>query len=149
MGGLSLLFRADAHLCAFGLEHVLEIMRPLPVAPVAGAPPFVRGVSVIRGVPTPVVDAAALVGTGGRPATRFVLVKGDRHPAAFAVDEVLGVRDIAPESLHELSPLLGAADPALVLALGVVGTEPLAFLHAARIVPDSMWAALDAERTGR
>jgi hypothetical protein len=91
MPGVSLLFRADGRLCALGLEYVSEIMRPVPVVPMAGAPPFVRGVCVIRGVPTPVVDTAALVGAGGRGLACFVIVKGGRYPAALAVDEVLGV----------------------------------------------------------
>jgi chemotaxis signal transduction protein len=47
--------------CAFPLHHVAETMRPLPIQPVAGTPSFVRGVSVIRGTPTPVVDLKALL----------------------------------------------------------------------------------------
>jgi purine-binding chemotaxis protein CheW len=149
VGGLSLLFRADGQLCALGLEYVSEIMRPVPVVPVAGAPPFVRGVGVIRGVPTPVVDTAALVGVGDRGVTRFVVVKGGRYPAALAVDEVLGVRDVAPESSHGFSPLLGTAQAELIVALGAISDELLLFLSSAQIIPDSMWAALGAERTGR
>jgi purine-binding chemotaxis protein CheW len=147
VGGLSLLFRADGRLCALGLEYVSEIMRPVAVVPVAGAPPFVRGVCVIRGLPTPVVDTAALVGADGRGVTRFVVVKGGRYPAVLAVDEVLGVREISAESSHELSPLLGTADAELIVALGAISDEPVLFLSSARIVPDSVWAALDAERT--
>ncbi len=50
-----------ARACAFRLHHVAETMRPLPFKPVAGTPGFVRGVSVIRGTPTPVVDLKALL----------------------------------------------------------------------------------------
>jgi chemotaxis signal transduction protein len=50
-----------ARACAFPLHHVAETMRPLPIESVAGTPSFVRGVSVIRGVPTPVVDLKALL----------------------------------------------------------------------------------------
>jgi chemotaxis signal transduction protein len=41
--------------CAIPLHHVAETLRPLPIQSVAGMPNFVRGVSVIRGTPTPVV----------------------------------------------------------------------------------------------
>jgi purine-binding chemotaxis protein CheW len=36
-------------------------MRPLPIKPIAGTPGFVRGVSIIRGAPTPVIDLKALL----------------------------------------------------------------------------------------
>jgi chemotaxis signal transduction protein len=36
-------------------------MRPLRIEPVGGTPGFVRGVSMIRGAPTPVVDLKALL----------------------------------------------------------------------------------------
>ena len=52
-----------ARACAFPLRHVAETLRPLPIKPVAGTPGFVRGVSVIRGTPTPVVDLKALLET--------------------------------------------------------------------------------------
>ena len=51
-----LIVMAGARACAIPLDYVAETMRPLPIEPVAGTPGFVRGVSVIRGAPTPVVD---------------------------------------------------------------------------------------------
>ena len=65
VGGQSLVFRADAHLAAIGLEHVTEVLRPLPVEPLAGVPPYVRGICVLRGRPVPVVDIGLLLGGGG------------------------------------------------------------------------------------
>ena len=59
-----LVVTAGAHACAFPLHHVVEIMRPLPIKSVAGTPGFVRGVSVVRGAPTPVVDLKALLENG-------------------------------------------------------------------------------------
>ncbi len=56
-----LVVMVGARACAFPLHHVAETMRPLPIEPVAGTPSFVRGVSVIRGMPTPVVDLKALL----------------------------------------------------------------------------------------
>src|SRR5205809_310773 len=49
--------------CALPLMHVIETMRPLPIEPMACALSFVRGISIIRGAPTPVVDLGALLGT--------------------------------------------------------------------------------------
>jgi len=149
MEGLSVVCRAGARLCALGVEHVVEIMRPLPVRALADTPPFVRGVSVIRGEPVPVVSLACLLGGDDARATRFISVKGAGRPAALAVDEVLAVRTLPDDSRRELSPLLGEAVPELVAVLGAIGDEPLLVLHSARIVPASVWAALGPERVDR
>lgn len=57
--GQTLLVRFAAHTCALDLAQVVEIMRPLPIERVAGAPDLVRGLAVIRGVPVPVVGLPA------------------------------------------------------------------------------------------
>jgi hypothetical protein len=49
--GLSLLCRVDTRLCALPLATVLETLRRLSIEPLAGAPAFVLGRSVIRGAP--------------------------------------------------------------------------------------------------
>jgi chemotaxis signal transduction protein len=50
-------------------------MRPLPVERIAGMLSFVRGVSIIRGVPTPVVDLGVVLGTPGEAVDRFVTLR--------------------------------------------------------------------------
>ncbi|WP_189113601.1 chemotaxis protein CheW [Pilimelia terevasa] len=134
MTGPSLLFRAGSLLCALPLEDVVETMRPLPVRPLADVPAYVRGVSVLRGVPVPVVDAAALVGGEPAAATRFVSVRGSRGGLALATGEVLGVADDADAGER-------VGDPALT-GITVRGTEPLLRLRAATVVPANVWDAL-------
>jgi purine-binding chemotaxis protein CheW len=141
-----LVFRAGSHLCALGVESVVEIMRPLPVERLAGVPRFVAGVSVIRGEPVPVVDGAELVGGGGGPATRYVLVTDGRRRVALAVGSVLGMLDPGPQ--HDLPPLLEAAGSEVLGALGVVDGEPLLVLRGVRIVPDEVWSVLAPELVG-
>ena len=60
----ALVFRAGPLLCALRLDEVIETMRPLDVQPLAGTPAFVLGISVLRGVPTPVIDVARLLSGG-------------------------------------------------------------------------------------
>ena len=142
---LSLLCRVGAHLCALPLEHVVEAMRPLPVEIVGGAPEFVRGLSIIRGVPLPVVDTGSLLGvTESRP-TRFVTVKAGNRLVVLAVDAVLGLRAIPADSLQALPPLLGDSCSELITAIGAIDAELLLVLRTARAVPESIWAALELE----
>ncbi len=136
---VTLACRARRRLCALPLEAVVETMRPLPVNELPGAPPFVRGVSVIRGSPVPVVDVGGLLGDlQGYAPTRFVVVRLGERRAALALEEVLGLRELPPLQLSELPPLL--RDAAVVVPrIVALDAELLHVLSAARLVPDSVW----------
>ena len=139
---LSLLFRARTQLLALPLTHVIETMRPLPIEPLAGAPPYVRGISVIRGEPVPVVDVARLLcGDESAPSRLVTIAVGDRK-VALTVDSVLGVRAVPAGSFQALPPLLEGVD--LVSAIGILDAELMLVLQGARLLPDDFWAALDA-----
>ncbi|TAK22090.1 MAG: chemotaxis protein CheW [Chloroflexota bacterium] len=142
--GLYLLCRVRGALCALPLEHVVETMRPLPVEPLAGTPPFVRGVSIIRGVPLPVVDAALLVNAQHDDPARFVTLRVGGRQVALAVNEVVGVRAIKPEGFHDLPPLLREVAADVITSIGALDHELLLTLQSARLVPDSVWATVEA-----
>jgi len=131
------------------LEHVVETMRPLPVEIVGGAPEFVSGLSIIRGVPLPVVDTGSLLGAGKSRPSRFVTVKAGNRLVVLAFDAVLGLRAIPPDSLQELPPLLGDARAELITAIGAIDAELLLVLQTTRVVPESIWAALELEGVSR
>ena len=130
-------------MCALPLGHVVETLRPLPVEPLAGAPAFVQGLCVIRGVPRPVVDAARLLGAQApgalppdRSAARFVTVWAGARQVALAVDAVLGVRTVPPDSLQALPPLLHEAGAEAVAAVGRLDAELLLVLRSSRLLPE-------------
>ncbi len=140
---------------ALPLLHVVETMRPLPVESLAGTPSFIRGLSLVRGQPTPVVDAGLLLGEATTAAAtgRFVSVRTE-GPAdaqaragrslALAVDEVRGVHRVAPDEFETLSPLLGPESAALVANVGKLDAALLLVLRTLRIVPEATWALIDA-----
>jgi purine-binding chemotaxis protein CheW len=138
-----LLCRVRAGLCALPLECVLETMRPLPVEPVAGTPAFVRGLSIIRGMPVPVVDAGALLGaTDFAAPERFVTVRSGDRQVALAVDEVLGTHALSRAALADLPPLVREMSADLVSALGTLDAALLLVLRAAHFVPKDVWQTL-------
>jgi purine-binding chemotaxis protein CheW len=143
--GIWLLFRARTRLCALPIERLVETMRPLPATPFPGAPAFVLGVARIRGAAVPVVDLGALLGCPEpSQATRFLTLRlGDRR-VALAVERVHGLRQLAPEVLSALSPLLANAEHDAVARIGTLDDELLLSLETTRIVPDSLWPVLDA-----
>ena len=133
-----------ARACAFPLHHVAETMRPLPVKPVAGTPGFVRGVSVIRGTPTPVVDLKALLENSESSESygRFVALKLDNRRVVIGVDSVVGLRNLDSAQLGELPPLLRDVTADFIESFGTRDAQLLLVLRAARIVPDEVWTTI-------
>jgi len=138
-----LLVRAGPWVAAIPLAHVVETMRPLRVEAVAGMPAFARGLSVIRGTPTPVVDVGVLLGEpAGAIAGRFVALRvGDRR-VAVTVDAVLGTWELSASELGEMPGLLGHGASDLVEQIGVLDAVLLVVLRLSRVLPDSTWQAL-------
>lgn len=141
-----LVCRVGAKLCGLPLAHVLETLRPLPTEPLAGANRLVAGVALIRGAPTPVVDARELLGSSteeaaGRYVTLALAGSGaGARVVALAVDSVVGVRD--GERLGPLPALL-REQAEVVAALGTLDAELLLVLERARLVPDAVWPLLE------
>lgn len=142
-----LLVRVVRRLYVFPLASVVEIMRPLPVAPLAGVPAYVQGLAILRGEATPVLDLAALLeGEPAQAAGRFVLARAGTRRVALAATEVLGVRLDLP-ALQSLPPLARGAAEALE-GIGALDQELMLVLAAARLAPDlprALPAARDEE----
>jgi purine-binding chemotaxis protein CheW len=141
----NLVVRVQSLVCAVPLLHVVETMRPLAVEPIAGMPAFVRGVSLIRGLPTPVVDLGVVLGALGGVAERLVTLRLGERQVALAVDAVLGVRDLDLSTVQELPPLLRGAQKDIIDAIGMLDDEILMVLRAGWELPDEVWQALAAQ----
>jgi purine-binding chemotaxis protein CheW len=142
---LTLLCRVQHLVCAVPLEHVIETLRPLSIEPLAGAPGYVCGLSMIRGVPVPVVDTGLLLGTEQARPTRFVTLRAGPHTVAIAVDSVIGVRALGAADTASLPPLLSVAGNGAVSSLGSRDGDLLLVLESARLVPDELLARLARE----
>jgi len=141
----SLVVGVKGRLCAVPLTHVIEIMRPLPVEPISDVPLFVQGVSIIRGIPTPVVDLGALLGAPNGPAERFVTLRAGARQVALSVDSVLGVRELDASKIGELPPLLHGASKDAIEAMATLDKQLLVVLSAGWELPDEVWQTLVAQ----
>ena len=138
-----LLCRSSQQNYAIPLDRVAEIMRVLAVESVAGAPSYVRGLSIIRGAPVPVVDVGRLIGNHETQSGRLVVVKAGDRTVALQVGAVPGVRLLDAGHLSELPPLLRHVASDTVDAIGAVDEELLFALHTTQLVPETVFAAID------
>ncbi len=140
----SLVFRAGPLLCALRLDEVIETMRPLVTRPLAGTPAFVTGICIMRGDPTLVIDVARLLGGAAAEVVRFVAVRTERGPVAFATGAIHGVRTVGAAGAGHSAALLGDGAGRLVAAVGTIDAAPVLLLRSMRLVPDEVWAAAGA-----
>jgi purine-binding chemotaxis protein CheW len=124
---------------AVPVTHVREIMRALPVAPLAGAPRFVAGLAIIRGSPTPVIDLRALLtDTAATPppeGARFVALRAGGRAVALSVEAVLPLRTLDQVQLDALPPLWQGESPPAAAALGALDRDLLIVLETTRLLP--------------
>lgn len=123
---------------ALPVTHVLETMRPLPVQPIPGSLPFVRGLAIVRGEPVPVVDLAYLMDGKRSSPDRWVTVRSGAAVAALEVDGILGIRTLPAETLRSLPPLLRNADAEIVSAMGALDADLLLVLDQGRLLSDGL-----------
>lgn len=133
-----------AHACAFPLHHVVETMRPLPIKHLADTPGFVRGLSIIRGTPTPVIDLKALLENCENCPSYgcFVSLKLDDRRVVIGVDSVVGLINLHSVQLAELPPLLKDVSANLIESFASLDSKLLLLLRAVRLVPDEVWTTL-------
>jgi purine-binding chemotaxis protein CheW len=141
----SLICRVGERRCALPLATVAEVLRPLPEEPIANAPPFVRGVAIIRGEAVPVVDAAMLMGEAGSAPTRLVVLALGERRVALAVDGCEDIRPVGRAAMAGMPPLLREASGEVVTAIGVLDGRLFESLEAARLVPPEVLEAVGRE----
>ena len=142
----SLIIRVASRLCALDVNHVDEILRPPAVERLVETPSFIRGASIVRGLPTPIVDLLEFL-TGEKLASprRAVTVKLDGgRRAALLVSDVIGVRTLDSALLGDMPPLLNEAAPDAIRTLGRLDDQLLTVLRLGRLVPDGVWDLLSA-----
>jgi purine-binding chemotaxis protein CheW len=140
--------QSATHICALPLTAIVETMRPLPLESFPKAPPFVSGIAIIRGMPTPVVDMRALMAEptrAGRGAGRFVMVRINDRVVALAFDAVLGIHNLSAHNVIGLPPLLKNVAGETISEVSTRDQDLLLFFEASRIFPPGLIESLLAE----
>ncbi len=146
-----LLFRAATKLCALPLCHVVEILRPLPIEQLPDMPAFVAGASLIRGLPTPIVDAGVLLDGArlDRPARLVSVRTPSGRVAGLLASEVLGIRDDTQLDATGMPPLLSGSPREFIATLARLDEEFLAILDSGRLVPEPIWERMSISENSR
>ncbi len=145
-----LVFRVRTRLCALPLGNVVETMRPPPIEALPRTPPFAPGLTTIRGMQIPVVDARRLLSANDNSDEiepgRLISVRLGQRLVGLLVDSVIGIRSIQECSLRTLPPLLQDAANDVISTIGSLDAELLLILNGARLTPDDVFARIEETR---
>jgi purine-binding chemotaxis protein CheW len=113
--------RVAAEALALPADHVLEVAELGEVEAIPRARPEMLGVRNMRSQILPVVDLALLLGIPRTaPPSRLLVVAAGGIRAGFAVDEVIGVGELADPTEETVSDLLAGATLADSDLVGII-----------------------------
>lgn len=138
----TLVVRAAGRMCAFELLAVREVTRPLAVEGLPEAPPWVLGLSQVRGSAVPVVSLAGILGQAAGEAGRWVVVHVGQRRVAVAVESVVGIRSLPRDALAAMPPLAREAHGDVIAAVGRLDAGFLSIIETSHLVPGGLWEAL-------
>ena len=143
-----LVCRSGRSYCALPRAHVTETMRPLPVEILTDMPEFLLGLATIRGDIVPVIHLGKLFGPGAANTPgRYVTLTIDGHSVAAAVDEVLGLYDLASATQAGCPPLLQEVGHGALTTIATLDNALLLVLQGARLLPDAVWDSINTLRS--
>lgn len=133
-------FRSGEQGYALGSHFVLEVLRAVELTTLPGAPPLLRGLTLLRGEVLPVVELAPLFGRTTPTTQGPVLVVGTRKPEfGLRTDVVEEVRGLSRAALLPPPPTLAPRERALLSGIsqdGVIVLEGEALLKEERLFFD-------------
>ncbi|MDE2058112.1 MAG: purine-binding chemotaxis protein CheW [candidate division NC10 bacterium] len=122
-------FDIEGQRYAVPLNNVERVLPMVEVSPLPQAPAVVLGVMNLHGQVIPVIDLRRRLGLPLRDyglTARLLMVRTSRRILALTADEVLGVRDVAQETITRPDALL----PGIGHVAGIVSlADGLLFIH--------------------
>lgn len=108
-----IVFRLEGEEFAVSVSQVGSIERVLPITRVPGTPPFVKGVTNLRGVITPVIDLKTRFRnetTEFTDSSRIIIVYLDDLTVGIIVDEANDVLDIPERAIEPKPEVINSVD---------------------------------------
>ena len=144
------------HLVVFDLanEHyavdivaVEGIIKMQPITPVPHAPPFVEGVTNLRGKVLPVIDLRKRFGFAAGEITndtRIVVVEMNGATVGIVVDGVSKVLRLSSESIEPASPMITTVESSFIKGIAKLTDRLVILLDIGKVLSQTEQAALRA-----
>lgn len=129
-------FRVGQETFGVPIGSVQEILRPLPVTPVPGAPPHVEGVINLRGRIISIVDLRKRCGAPAEPQARnrIVVAETGGRSIGLMVDSASEVLRIAENSIEPPASVFGHAEPGFVTGVAKLANRLVILVDIAKLL---------------
>ena len=143
-------FRVGRETFAAPIETVQEILRPMPITPVPGAPAHVEGVINLRGRIVSVLDLRKQCGAesaGDCRKNRIVVTQAGGRHVGLVVDAASEVLRIADACIEPPSTVFGDSEPGFITGVAKLPNRLVMLVDMEKLVQGGM-ASLPAEVRG-
>ena len=129
-------FRVGQETFGVPIASVQEILRPLPVTPVPGAPPHVEGVINLRGRIVSVVDLRKRCGAPAEShrRNRIVVAETEGRRIGLMVDSASEVLRIAENTIEPPASVFGEAEPGFVTGMAKLANRLVILVDLAKLL---------------
>ena len=136
---------------AIDILRVQEIRGYDAVTPIAGTPPFIKGVTNLRGTIVPIVDLRIRFGVGQAEYTPFtvvIILNIGSRVVGIVVDSVSDVASLPARDLHPAAELSASIGAGFLRGLGTVGERMLIVLDIERMMRSPEMGLVDPDDAG-
>ena len=122
---------------AVEIGRVQEIIRMQPITRIPNGPPWIEGVTNLRGRVIPVLDLRRRLGLPAGQTTRrsrIVVAELGEHTVGLVVDGVSEVLRVPPEAVEPPSSLVTTADSVYLRAVANIGERLVLLLDLSRLL---------------
>lgn len=129
-------FRVGQETFGVPIGSVQEILRPLPVTPVPGAPAHVEGVINLRGRIISIVDLRKRCGARAEPhrRNRIVVAETEGRRIGLMVDSASEVLRIAENTIEPPASVFGEAEPGFVTGVAKLANRLVILVDIAKLL---------------
>ena len=131
------IFQLADELYGVNIHSVESIIKLQTITTVPHAPPFVEGVTNLRGVVLPIIDLRKRFGLehrGETSETRIVVLEVEGMQVGMVVDGVKEVLTINEESVAPPSPIVSGIDTAFITGIAKVADDLIILLDLTKVL---------------
>jgi len=132
-----IIYRLKEQTFAVHVQQIVSIERALSLTEIPRTPGFMKGVTEMRGVMTPIIDLRERLNLGGvdiTDQTRTLVVQVDEMQIGMVVDQATEVKDIPASFIKSAPKLVGEIKDTFLLGVATIDDELILLLDLEQII---------------
>lgn len=132
-----ILFNLEEQTFAVHVQQIISIERSLELTQIPKTPKFMKGVTELRGVMTPIIDLRERMELGdveNSDQTRILVVQVDEMQIGMLVDQATEVKDIPASLIKQPPKLVGQIKDTFLLGVATIDDELILLLDLEQVI---------------